>query len=142
VREITEFHTKDARCSGCHSRIDPYGISLERFDALGRLRPAAELKPGETLATLRDGTVLDDDAGGLKSYIAGPRRDDLLRALARRLTGYALGRAVLPSDRALVDTLTKTMAAGGRWSDALLVIVQSEQFRCIRPTATVAAASS
>jgi|688.fasta_scaffold03702_20 hypothetical protein len=141
VREITEFHTKDARCSGCHSRIDPYGISLERFDALGRLRPAADLKPGETLATLRDGTLLDDAAGGLKSYIAGPRRDDLLRALARKLTGYALGRAVLPSDRTLVDTLTKTMAAGGRWSDALLVIVQSEQFRCIRPTASVAAAS-
>jgi mono/diheme cytochrome c family protein len=141
VREITEFHTKDARCSGCHSRIDPYGISLERFDALGRLRPAADLKPGETKATLRDGTVLDDTAGGLKSYIAGRRRDDLLRSLARKLTGYALGRAVLPSDRGLVDTITKTMAAGGRWSDALLVIAQSEQFRCIRSTASVAAAS-
>ena len=141
VREITEFHTKDARCSGCHSRIDPYGISLERFDALGRLRPAGDLKPGETRSTLRDGTVIDDDAGGLRGYIAGPRRDDLLRSLARKLTGYALGRAVLPSDRALVETLTKTMAAGGRWSDALLVIVQSEQFRCIRPTASVAAAS-
>ena len=141
VREITEFHTKDARCSGCHSRIDPYGISLERFDALGRLRPAGDLKPGETRSTLRDGTVIDDDAGGLRGYIAGPRRDDLLRSLARKLTGYALGRSVLPSDRALVETLTKTMAAGGRWSDALLVIVQSEQFRCIRPTASVAAAS-
>ena len=141
VREITEFHTRDPRCAGCHSRIDPYGIALERFDALGRLRPAGDLKPGETRATLRDGTVIDDATGGLRSYIAGPRRDDLLRALARKLTGYALGRAVLPSDRALVDTLTKTMAAGGRWSDALLVIVQSEQFRCIRPMASVASAN-
>ena len=140
VREITEFHTKDPRCSGCHSRIDPFGITLEQFDALGRLRPASELKPGETRATLRDGTVIDDFAG-LQNYIAGPRRDDLLRSLARKLTGYALGRAVLPSDRPLIDTVTKTMAGGGRWSDALLVIVQSEQFRCIRPTATVAAVS-
>lgn len=140
VREITEFHTKDPRCSGCHSRIDPYGIALERFDALGRLRPAGDLKPGETRATLRDGTVIDDATGGLRSYLAGPRRDDLLRALARKLTGYALGRAALPSDRPLVDTLMKTMADGGRWSDALLVIVQSEQFRCIRPAASVAAA--
>jgi hypothetical protein len=140
VREITEFHTKDPRCSGCHSRIDPFGITLGQFDALGRLRPAAELKPGETRATLRDGTVIDDFAG-LQNYIAGPRRDDLLRSLARKLTGYALGRAVLPSDRPLVDTVTKTMAGGGCWSDALLVIVQSEQFRCIRPTASVAAAS-
>jgi hypothetical protein len=141
VREITEFHTRDARCSGCHSRIDPYGIALEQFDALGRLRPAGELKPGETRATLRDGTVVDDATGGLRAYLAGPRRDDILRSLARKLTGYALGRAALPSDRALIDTLTTTMAAGGRWSDALLVIVQSEQFRSIRPTATVASAS-
>ncbi len=138
VREITEFHTRDARCSGCHSRIDPYGIALERFDALGRLRPAGELKPGETRATLRDGTVVDDATGGLRGYLAGPRRDDILRSLARKLTGYALGRAAVPSDRPLIDTLTKAMAAGGRWSDALLVIVQSEQFRSIRPTATVA----
>jgi hypothetical protein len=141
VREITEFHTRDARCSGCHSRIDPYGIALERFDALGRLRPAGELKPGETRATLRDGTVVDDATGGLRGYLAGPRRDDILRSLARKLTGYALGRAAVPSDRPLIDTLTKTMAAGGRWSDALLVIVQSEQFRSIRPTATVASSS-
>ena len=140
VREITERHSQDPRCAGCHSRIDPYGITLGQFDALGRLRPTGELKPGETRATLRDGTVIDDVAG-LRNYLTGPRRDDVLRSLARKLTGYALGRAVLPSDRPLVDTLTKTMAAGGRWSDALLVIVQSEQFRCIRPTAAVAAAS-
>jgi hypothetical protein len=115
-------------------------MMLGQFDALGRLRPAAELKPGETRATLRDGTVIDDVAG-LRNYLAGPRRDDLVRSLARKLTGYALGRAVLPSDRPLVDTLTKTMSGGGRWSDALLVIVQSEQFRCIRPVASVASAN-
>jgi hypothetical protein len=78
---------------------------------------------------------------GLRDYIAGPRRDDFLRSLARKLTGYALGRATLPSDRALVDSLTKTMAAGGRWSDILLVLVKSEQFRCIRPAASVTSTS-
>jgi len=138
VREITERHSQDPRCSGCHSRIDPYGIALDRFDPLGRLRPAAEMKPGETRSMLRDGTVIED-AAALRAYLAGPRREDLLRALARKLTGYALGRAVLPSDRPLVDTLTRTIAAGGRWSEALLVLVQSEQFRCIRPAASVAA---
>ena len=73
---------------------------------------------------------------GLRDYLAGPRREDLLRAFARKLTGYALGRAVQLSDRKLVDELTKTMVDGGRWSDVLLMIVRSEQFRCIRPAAT------
>ena len=90
------------------------------------------MKPGESRSTLRDGTDVNDFAG-LRNYVAGPRREDLLRTLARKLTGYALSRAVLPSDRALVDEVSKTMIAGGRWSDALLVIVRSEPFRCIRP---------
>ena len=138
VREITERHRADSKCAGCHDRIDPYGMAMERFDAIGRLRPASELKPGDTTGTLRDGTEIDDIAG-LRDYFAGPRREDLLRSLARKLTGYALGRAVMTSDRKLVDDVTKTMASGGRWSDALLVIVRSEQFRCIRPTSAVTA---
>lgn len=135
VREITERHRQDAACAGCHERIDPFGIALERFDALGRLRPAGDLKPGEASATLRDGTVLDDFTG-LRTYVAGRRRADLLNSLARKLTGYALGRSVELSDRKLVDDVAKSMVAGGRWSDALLVIVRSEQFRCIRPASS------
>jgi hypothetical protein len=134
VREITERHRQDSKCAGCHVRIDPYGMTMERFDAIGRLRPSSELKPGDTKGILRDGTEIDDIAG-LRNYLAGPRRDDLLRLLARKLTGYALGRAVMTSDRKLVDEVTQTMTSGGRWSDALLVIVQSDQFRCIRATA-------
>ena len=87
-------------------------------------------------AVARRGLVEIDGFAGLRDYLAGPRREDLLRALARKLTGYALGRAVQLSDRKLVDELTRTMSAGGRWSDVLLIIVRSEQFRCIRPTAT------
>ena len=132
VREITERHRADSKCAGCHVRIDPYGMAMERFDAIGRLRPASELKPGDTKGTLRDGTEIDDIAG-LRTYFAGPRREDLLRTLARKLTGYALGRAVMTSDRKLLDEVTKTMTSGGRWSDGLLVIIRSEQFRCIRP---------
>jgi hypothetical protein len=140
VREITERHRQDAACAGCHLRIDPYGMTLEQFDALGRLRPDKDLKLGDARAITRDGVEIDGFAG-LRDYIAGPRREDLLRELAHKLTGYALGRALQLSDRKLVDELTKTMVDGGHWSDVLLIIVRSEQFRCIRPAATVAATS-
>jgi hypothetical protein len=75
---------------------------------------------------------------GLRNYFGGPRREDVLRLLARKLTGYALGRAVMTSDRKLVDEVTQIMSGGGRWSDALLAIVRSEQFRCIRSTVAIA----
>jgi hypothetical protein len=140
VREITERHRQDPKCASCHIRIDPYGMTLEQFDAIGRLRPASELQPGDTKGRLRDGTEIEGIAG-LRSHFAGPRREDVLRTLARKLVGYALGRAVMTSDRTLVDEVTNVMARDGRWSDALLLIVRSEQFRCIRPTAETASSN-
>ena len=137
VREITERHRKDLACASCHIRIDPFGMTLEQFDALGRLRPAKELKPGDAKATTHDGTEIDGFAG-LRNYLAGPRREDLLRSLAQKLVGYSLGRSVQLSDRKLIDDVTKSMVNGGRWSDSLLVIVRSEQFRSIRPEAVAA----
>jgi len=131
VREITERHRMDPNCAGCHIRIDPFGMTLEQFDALGRLRTAKELKPGDAKATTQDGTEINGFAG-LRNYLAGPRREDLLRSISQKLVGYSLGRSVQLSDRKLIDDVTKSMASGGRWSDALIVIVNSEQFRCIR----------
>lgn len=131
VREITERHRKDPNCAGCHIRIDPFGMTLEQFDALGRLRTAKELKTGDAKATTQDGTEINGFAG-LRNYLAGPRREDLLRSISQKLVGYSLGRSIQLSDRKLIDDVTKSMASGGRWSDALLVIVNSEQFRCIR----------
>ena len=141
VRELTARHREDPSCAGCHDRIDPYGLAFETFDAIGRLRPANQLQPGECRSTLRDGTEVDGFSG-IRNYVLGTRRSDMLKTLARKLTGYALSRAVLPSDRSLVDEVGKTLINGGRWSDALLVIVRSEQFQSIRPAGSTTAANT
>src|SRR5206468_3066594 len=38
VRQLVTKHTSDPKCSGCHRKIDPFGFSLEGFDAIGRGR--------------------------------------------------------------------------------------------------------
>ena len=38
VRQLVEKHVSDPKCAVCHQRIDPYGFSLEAFDAIGRHR--------------------------------------------------------------------------------------------------------
>jgi hypothetical protein len=102
----------------------------------GRI-PGSGQRVGHLVGCVRDGTVVDGFAE-IRNYVVGTRRPDLLKTLARTLTGYALSRAVLPSDRALVDAVGKTLIEGGRWSDALRVIVRSEQFQSIRPAASTA----
>ena len=133
VREITERHRKDPACANCHLRIDPFGMPLEQFDALGRLRPSVEFKPGDIKSVTRDGVEINGFAG-LKEYLAVHRRGDVFSSLARKLTGYALGRSVMLSDRELVNQISESIASGACWSEVLLMIAQSDQFRSVRPS--------
>jgi hypothetical protein len=45
TRERVELQTKPAACQTCHNVINPLGFTLERFDAVGRLRDKDNNKP-------------------------------------------------------------------------------------------------
>ncbi|AMV17155.1 hypothetical protein VT03_04640 [Planctomyces sp. SH-PL14] len=133
MRQITERHTSDVRCSGCHVRIDPLGFSLEAFDAIGRRREKdAAGRVIDTGAKLVDGTEF---AGldGLRNYLVNTRREAFVRQFCRKLLGYALGRGVQLSDEPLLDAMHADLQANGyRVSRAIELIVGSRQFREIR----------
>ncbi len=38
VRQVLEQHRANVKCAGCHSRIDPYGLALENYNAIGGWR--------------------------------------------------------------------------------------------------------
>lgn len=125
-RQLIERHSSDARCAGCHQRIDPFGFALEGFDAIGRSRQA------DTQAVLPNGitfTGLD----GLRAYLLTTRRDDFLRQFCRKLLGYALGRSVQLSDKPLIEDMLKELQSHEfRVSTALELIVRSPQFLLVR----------
>ena len=45
TRERVAFQTKPAMCDGCHGLINPLGFTLERYDAIGRVRATDNGKP-------------------------------------------------------------------------------------------------
>ncbi|MCW3100297.1 MAG: hypothetical protein JWL77_5915, partial [Chthonomonadaceae bacterium] len=45
TRQRVEMQTKPAACNGCHGLINPLGFTLERFDAIGRLRTEESGQP-------------------------------------------------------------------------------------------------
>ncbi len=128
LREKLELHRADKACSSCHDKIDPLGFALEGFDAIGRLRTKDETGVLiDDLGTLKDGTALKGIAG-LRDYL-GKNDDDFYDLFARKLIGYATGRSVLATDRALVEKIRKRLQEGeGRFSDAILTMVESRQF--------------
>ena len=132
-RQMTSLHSGNAACAKCHMRIDPFGFSLEHFDAIGRFRThdAAGL-PIDASTKLMDGTAIDGHEG-LRSYLLSQRADAFERQFCRKLLGYALGRSVQLSDEPLLDDIQAKLAANGhRVHVAIEVIVSSRQFREIR----------
>ena len=45
TRQRVILQTKPAACQSCHNMINPLGFTLERFDAIGRLRTSENSKP-------------------------------------------------------------------------------------------------
>lgn len=60
TRERVALQTKPAPCNTCHGMINPLGFTLERFDAIGRLRRAENGKPVDTSGSYltRSGSVV------------------------------------------------------------------------------------
>jgi hypothetical protein len=132
-RALTEKHSSDPKCAGCHARIDPFGFALERYDAIGRLRTkdAAGL-PIDARTRTADGTALDG-LDGLRTYLLTTRREAFERQFCRKLLGFALGRGVQLSDQPLLDAMLKQLATNEhRVGTAVEMIVRSRQFREIR----------
>lgn len=133
VRQQVALHAKAPACVVCHRRIDPYGFALEQYDPIGRFRQN-DLggRPVDAKATLSNGTTFTG-MEGLRSYLKKEKGDVIVRLFCRRLLGYGLGRAVAPSDQALIESMVLELKkSGGRFATAVQVIVQSPQFRMIR----------
>src|SRR5206468_6227953 len=112
---------------------DGYGFALEAYDAIGGMR-VKDLagRPIERRAKVFDGTIVDD-AQGLRDYLLNQKRAAVLAQFGRKLLGYALGRAVILSDRPTLAELQRHLAAQDfRFSAAVETVVNSPQFRDIR----------
>jgi hypothetical protein len=133
VRQLVEKHSSDEKCMGCHRRIDPYGFSLENYDAIGRYRTVDLAQhPIDTKSTLPDGTPIDG-AAQLRAYLLDKKRDVVLRQFLKKLLGYSLGRSVQLSDGPLLDEIESKLAQNNdRFSIAVESIVTSQPFRSIR----------
>lgn len=132
-RQLVEKHSADPKCAVCHQRIDPYGFSLEAYDAIGRVR-SKDLgdRPIDTKVVAMDGTKFEG-IDGLRSYLLNQRREAFVRQFCKKLLGYALGRSTQLSDEPLLDEMAHDLKNNQyRIGVAIDRIVQSRPFRDIR----------
>ncbi|MBM3810293.1 MAG: DUF1588 domain-containing protein [Acidimicrobiia bacterium] len=132
VRERLARHRADAVCASCHNRMDPLGLPLENFDAIGRWRAEDGGRPVDASAELPDGTRIDGPAG-LKAALAA-RKDLFLRNLTGKMLGYALGRGLTIEDSCTVDHILSRLKDNNYSAQTLIEeIVLSVPFRYQAP---------
>jgi hypothetical protein len=129
LRETLGLHARNAMCSSCHNRMDPLGLALENFNAMGHWRdrdsnlpvePAGQLITGEKFTNVRE----------LKHILATSHRYDFLHNMAETLLTYALGRGLDYTDVETVDQLvTKLEAAEARPAALIHGIIESAPFQ-------------
>ncbi len=113
LKEQLKEHRENEACARCHRGIDPWGIALEEFDAVGLLRDKIQRKSGRKMvefdvaakATLPGGHEVNG-LDGLKKYLLTEKREQFARTLVSRMLAYSLGRSLELSDRETVETIT------------------------------------
>lgn len=129
LREELSAHRRHESCAGCHDKIDPVGFALENFDAIGRYRSEEAGRPVDASGTLPGGLQIQGPAQ-LRLALQQHHADEFIRNIVRRLSAFALGRALKPQDEGLVRQLLKTLEDNDLRADALVeAIVLSEAFR-------------
>jgi hypothetical protein len=145
-RQRLETHLNSEACSGCHRLIDPIGLSLEQYNAIGAFQPKMSLQfsaRGEESRRSRPTIIeLDLDTSG---YIQGiedsafstPKELGKLlaesnacqRCIVKQLFRYAFGREETAADRPVIDALLeKFRSSGFRFRELIVALVTSELF--------------
>ena len=135
VRQRLELHRRDDVCASCHAKLDPYGLALENYDAIGAWR---ERFNGEGYRG-SNGPLLDVSGrfpnghtfATLEEYKSGlmAQKDKFARALAIKMVTYALGRPVGYTDHKLIESLVGTLKKNDYRIQSLIhAIVASEAF--------------
>jgi hypothetical protein len=132
MRELMAEHRSNAVCAACHRSIDPLGLALENFDAVGRWRARAE--DGAALdvsGSMPGGDAFEGVAGLRHALLARP--EIFTGTLTEKLLTFALGRGVDYNDAPAVRKVIGDASRGNyRFSAIVSGIVRSAPFQMRR----------
>lgn len=132
MRERMSEHRKNAVCATCHQMMDPAGLSMENFDAIGRWRTRDEGgSPLDVSGNLPGGETFQGVAGLRQALVAYP--EVFASTMTEKLLTFGLGRGVDYRDAPAVRAIVREAAREDyRLSSLVMAVVKSAPFRMRR----------
>jgi hypothetical protein len=130
VRARLEQHRNKASCNQCHGVIDPTGLALENFDAIGEWRTIDRQAnaPIDAKTVLPNGVAIDGPVELRAQLVERPAT--FAQAFTEKLMMYAINRELeyfdMPQVRAVVRAAAKD---NYKFSSIVLGIVKTDAFR-------------
>ena len=141
-RELLAIHRAAPLCASCHERLDPLGLALENFNAMGLWRDKERGQPIDSTGKLISGESFHD-VRELKRILKEKHKQDFYRCIAEKLLTYALGRGLDYNDVESVDQIVERLEkSDGRFSALLLGVIESAPFQKRRSVSAAGTGSS
>jgi hypothetical protein len=129
-REKLERHQTEDSCRGCHSVLDPLGLTLENFDAIGKYRTMDHGKPIDVTGSLDDVPF----TGPVELGRLLAERPQTAACLVRNVYRYGTGHVEVASEARVVSDLTARFQANSyNLKQLMLDLVTSDGFRYVAP---------
>jgi hypothetical protein len=126
ITQALALHRNSTACAGCHTKIDPWGIAFEEYDAVGNWRKLKSNKVIDAKAELPTGVTVNG-MKELKGELLRTRTDDLRRAMLRKVASYALGRSLTLTDIEAMDSLLPVLKKREDRLAALIELVAASE---------------
>jgi hypothetical protein len=134
MRERMEVHRRNPVCANCHKIMDPIGLAMENFDAVGSWRTREGGTHGTAIdasGVLLDGTKVDGIVSLRKALMRNP--EIFVGTFVEKMMTYALGRGVAATDMPTVRQIVRDGAARNyRFASMVEGIVNSPAFQMRR----------
>jgi hypothetical protein len=125
IREKLEAHRQDPVCASCHDIMDPIGLAMENYDAIGAWRTKDNGFDVDASGVMPGGEEFDgaNEMAGLISK--DPR---FAKCAAEKVFTYALGSGE-GLDEHYLEQVTEKFAAGGlKLNELIALVATSEPF--------------
>ncbi len=130
IRQRMVMHRSTPSCNTCHGLMDPIGLALENFDAIGRWRTKDydTGTPIDASGEMAGGFPVDGPSDVRRVLMSRPQQ--FVQALTAKLMTYALGRTLDYEDMPTVRAIVRNAARDDdRFSSIVLGIVESPAFQ-------------
>jgi len=130
VRARLEEHRKNPSCNFCHGVIDPLGLALENYDAIGEWRTVDRFAgtPIDASGKMADGEPVNGPVDLQKVVLSRP--DQFVQTITKNLMIYALGRTLDYRDMPVVRDIVREAAANDyKFKTIVQAIVATDAFQ-------------